>query len=265
MPAESAGRVERGHHQRGVGDRAGHRPAGVELAGERIDTLLADAQMGRLQAHDAAQRRRDAHGTAGVRTHGAGNEAGRHGAARTAARSAAHLAAVPRVLRRAEIRVDPGRAEGEFVQVGEADDDAARRAQGGDGFGVRFARTFGNQARAAGPHHAPNGEQVLDRQRHAVQRAEIVARHDRRLGGAGVGQRQVRIDRDEGAQPAVQPLDPVEAGLHGLDRRNPLLPDILRQVGDRHPGQFVHCMPILPPPGPPRSARCRQGRHRGRP
>ena len=60
-------------------------------------------------------------------------------------------------------------------------------------------------------------QQILDRERHAVERAERSARHQRRLGPAGGVPGLVRGHRDEGVHGRLERLDPTE---HGVDHRD---------------------------------------------
>jgi len=50
-----------------------------------------------------------------------------------------------------------------------------------------------------------------------VERRQFVATHHRGLGGSRRRPSTVRIDREVGIEPWVEPLDPREHGVHDLD------------------------------------------------
>ena len=87
-------------HDRAILDRPGHRAGMVEAVGVGVDPGPADEAIGRLQSDDAAQRRRAADRSAGIRAERAGDEAGRHRGARAARRAAGEMLAGPGVARR---------------------------------------------------------------------------------------------------------------------------------------------------------------------
>ena len=88
-------------------------------------------------------------------------------------------------------------------------------------------------------------EQILDRRRHAVQRAERRARHQRLLGRprslAGI----VEAEIDESVEARVARLDPRDEGVHDLDRRQVAPADAQRQLGCAHEGQLVRQRHVL--------------------
>ena len=85
--------------------------------------------------------------------------------------------------------VDAGGAEGELVQVRLADDHRARLAQLADDGGVFVRHVVGHDLGAGRCPDALRRAEVLDADRHAVQRPAIVPRRDLIVGGAGVGER----------------------------------------------------------------------------
>src|SRR5438093_14461 len=78
--------------------------------------------------------------------------------------------------------------------------------------------------------HPAREDQVLDRDRNAVQRAERLALHDRDFGVARRGARLIGGEETERVHARIDRLDPREHGGHHLDRRDLLLPDARREV-----------------------------------
>src|SRR5207248_10356264 len=92
--------------------RARHRPGVIERPVEREHAGPAGATVGRLEAHDAAERGGPADGAAGVRPGGAGDEAGGQRRAGAAAGAAGDVVEVPRIARGLEAmtgELDPER------------------------------------------------------------------------------------------------------------------------------------------------------------
>ncbi len=196
----------------------------VERRAEGEQAVARDAAVGRLEADDAAQRRRLADRAAGVGAERDRREAGRDRDRRAAARSARDAIERPRVARHAERRVLGRRAHRELVAVGLAEDDRAGRFEaldGGRGVGRHEAL---EDPRGRGRRHVARAEVVLHRHRHAEQRP---------IGGGGVlgverrGPRQHprRIDVQEGAEPAAGRVPAVEPG----DARQERLGDLGRR------------------------------------
>ena len=90
---------------------------------------------------------------------------------------------------------------------GLADEDRAGLAKPADGDRVLARHLVGEDARAHRRPHAPGEQQILDRERHAVERAERLARHHRRLGAAGRLTRLLGGHGDERVHPGLQGLD----------------------------------------------------------
>jgi hypothetical protein len=67
--------------------------------------------------------------------------------------------------------------------------------------------------------------QVLDRDRDAVQRADVATARDGALRGASELDRLVLVDEAEAVEPRIDLSDPGEAGLDDLDRRELALTD----------------------------------------
>ena len=98
------------------------------------------------------------------------------------------------IAHRAEGRVLGRRAHGELVAVGLAQDHAAGALEPDHGGGVVGGDVIGQQLRAAGGANALGENDVLDRYRHAGQRAGVFAASEFLVDGAG------RLDRSLGAK-----------------------------------------------------------------
>ncbi len=144
---------------------------------------------------------------------------------------------IVRVARRPERRVLVGRPERELVQVGLADEHRAGLAQVGDRRRIAFGDVAVAHARRRGRRHAADVEQVLDRDRHAVQRTAVVAGGQLLIGLARLPQRLVGHHEDERVQPRVVGLDAAQASF-----------------GDAHRGEL---------PRPQAAAELLDGHHRG--
>ena len=175
------------HQQRGVGDAARHRPGAAAGVG-RVDRDPAEA---RLQGEDAAPGRRQAQRAADVGADVQRPVAGRHRRARAGAAAAGPLAQVPGVARQ---RMEARQARRQHAVVGHrrlAEDHRARLAH--PRRRRRVARRRHEHAGRGAHRHrrAAGGDVLLDRRRHAVDRAERLALQPARLGGARRGERRL--------------------------------------------------------------------------
>ena len=96
----------------------------------------------------------------------------------------------------------------------------------------------------AGRGQARDVDDVLDADRHAVQRPADPARRDLGLGRPRRRHRRLAVEADEGVEPGIEPLDAGEQRLHQLDRRKFLGGDRLGRRGGRHEVQVGHA-PLL--------------------
>ena len=145
---------------------------------------------------------------------------------------------VPRVVRRAVGRVLRRRAHRELVHVGLAEDDHAGLAQSArDGRVVRRPPAL-EDLRAARRRHALGRDDVLERERHAGQRAELARRPRGVVDGLRGGQRAVGVDVQERVDPVVDRGDAVEVRLRDLDGAD-VSPQAIarRRLGGGQPGQ----------------------------
>ena len=206
--------AQRGHGgllagQHGIDDGAaahagGQRADGIERGGQRQRAFGGHAPLRRLEAGEPAQRRRDAHRAARVAAdadhrHAIGHRHGR--AARRAARNAATIDAIPRVLRRAVVRVQAQAGERELGHVGAPDDHRAGGDQAVDDGGVALGRRrILQHHRARGGDLARHVEQVLHRHRQAFERRTHDAGGAQRVAGLCRGAGAFGIDEGEDAR-----------------------------------------------------------------
>ena len=174
-----------------IGDAARDRPDRIERIAQRESAVGRNALPARLEADEAAQRRRNAHRAAGVGAdrdlaHAVGDRD------RRARRGAAgHARAVARIARRAEMRIGADAGKGELGHIGLGDDHRAGGAQPphdrriGDG----RRRFLGEDFRAGAGRLAGDVEQILDADDGAVERAERHAARGARIGRIGRGAR----------------------------------------------------------------------------
>ena len=132
----------------------------------------------RLEADDAAPRRRDAHRAAHVAALGERHAARRDRGAAAARRAAGRAVEVVRVAGDAPQRAVGLQRVGELRRRRLADDDGAGPAQGGDDVGVAVGHPVLEGVRAERRAVAGDRRGVLDRDGHAVQHAERVAAGD---------------------------------------------------------------------------------------
>ena len=230
---------ERLEHERGILHRAGERPGVILRPGKGQGAELADPAEGRLDAHEVAAGGRLADRGAGIAAHRGMGHARGDRRRRAAARAARMMIQPPGIAHWPVMGVRAGRAVGELVQVGLADQHRARALQALDRGRVEVGHPVREQRRAVGGGDASGRVQVLDRDRDAVQGPEMVAGHDRRLGGVGGGAGALRRHRDEGVQLRLQPLDPGKRRLGHLDRRQLLGGEARRQLRDAGEDQVL--------------------------
>ena len=160
--------------------------------------------------------------------------------ARAAARAAGALRRVVRVERPPVHRVVRMRSHPELGHVRLADRNHARAAQPLDDDRVLGRHEVAEDRRAEGHRKADGGLEVLERERQAVQRPDLIARRDPPVGV--VGQRQARVVvelRDDGVERRVQALDPPQMRRHYLARRELPLADEPRQLARAAEAEIV--------------------------
>ena len=195
-------------HQRRVANRTGHRTHMVHGGHKLHDAGLADQPVGRLVSDNAAALRGQADGTAGVGAERREGHPRRHGHGGAAAGATRMIVRPPRVSDGAEERVHRRGAEGQFVQPGLAQGDCAGLAEGRDHGRILVGHMLGVVPGPVGGQHAPGVDEVLDRDRNAVQQAAVPSRRQLAISPRGLFQRLVGCHRDERIQKPVQKLDP---------------------------------------------------------
>ncbi len=243
----AGGRVERvgpgdRHVEQGrIRDAAGQGPGGVQRRAQRHDAVGRDPADGDLQAGQPAERGRQAHRAAGVGADAPRCHPCRHRDAGAAARAAGGAGGlqVPGVPGGAEVRVGAPAAIGELHRVGLADDDHPLRDQApGDGGGAG-GEPGPVGGRAAHGDAALDVDQVLQRDRHPVERPDRVAGADRPVGALRREARIVGEHRGEGLELRLAGRDGLEHRLHGLDRRDRFAGNSLGELGGREVGEVV--------------------------
>ena len=202
--------------QRGVGDAADDRAEdrqavpGLVLGRERDPAALG------LEAEEPAAAGRDADRAAAVGAQRAAREAGRDRRRRAAAGAARRAVEVPRVAGHPERRrLGEGR-DLELGDAGLADDHRAGRAQAAHDLRVG-GRGVAEGVRAARGHLARDVGVVLDRHRHAQQRAAIAAAAAA-VGLGGLGERALAEHDAERVEGRVEARDALQVGLGELAR-----------------------------------------------
>ncbi len=168
-----------------------------------------------------------------------GPEPGSHRRRGAARRPAAGPREVPRVRGAPEQRRLGEAFMAEFRGRRLADEDRAGALQPRHRRRISRRDIVGQRYRAKGGAHAGRVDQILDRERHAVQRSQrIAARH----GGFGRARRCPRLlgaHRDKGVEARLALRDAGEDALHYLDRRHRTPCDERGQLGRRDKGEIV--------------------------
>ncbi len=238
-----AARVERivagdgAQQDRRIGDRARQRANMVERSRERADAMQTHAPVGRLQAHHAAVGGRDADRATGVGADRAPAHAGRHRRRRAAARPAAGARDIPGVVALAIVWMhDP---IGELQQVALADQHRPGLLQAaGDGGGCG-GHPVAPDTRGGGRACAGGVDQILERDRHAVQRAAVDSLEELDLGLARLLQRRPLQHRDKAIEAPIQPADAIEDGARRLDGREGMRAVAPAERGDIRVAQLL--------------------------
>ena len=210
--------------------------------------MAADPAVRRLDADDAVRRRREPDAAAGVGADGAVREprADRH--AGTGGRHAGPHRRIPDVARRVDLGMVIGKRA--FREFHFADDHRARFFQARHRGRVFVRHPVRQHFRAARGLHAARPQQVLQRDRHAVQRAERLAFRARRIEPFRARHGGVGGDRDERAVTVVGGRDPVQRVFGDGLRRQLAALDPTADLRQRQPVQVRHAAPsrskILP-------------------
>ena len=190
----------------------GHRPGMVEPVRQRHDAVEWHGAVGALQADDSA-----VGGRAEDRANGLGADRGRDHPGRDGCRRPRRRPA-GRVLER------PGIARGRRIAVGElgclglAKDDRAGGPKSRDECGVGRREGVGECSRPGRGGHARDIDDVLDPDRHAVERPERPRVADVRVAVGSLGQGCRRVQMCPRLDRGLERLDPRQARLGERDR-----------------------------------------------
>ena len=208
---------DRSEDQRRIGDAACHRPGGIHRPHQRQDPVTAHPAPRRPYADDAVIGGRVADRSAGVLAECRRAERRRRSDATTGAGGAGVVLDVPRIPRLAERPI----ARSEHAPLGHvelSEHYRARVAKPRHRGGVLVWHEVGECSRAVRRAHALGEELILHRDGDAVQRTEPIAAHHRGLGVLCLPQGRVTRNGDVRVQRFVPAVDPVEVGLHEIDR-----------------------------------------------
>jgi hypothetical protein len=148
-----------------------------------------------------------------------------------------------RVADRAEAGVLAGGAEGELVQVRPADQHRTGGAQPGDERSVRARPSIVERTRSRGVRHAGLINQVLERDRNAVERTAITAGGQLAVGRVGGLTRGGFVDEREGVRGLAVPGNRGETGFGQLARRRLAAAQPRRRIGNGRRGERLHGAP----------------------
>ena len=207
---------QRAQGQRRIPHRARQRP-GYRYVTERAQRPLRHPAKARFISHHPAPRRRYPNAAARVRTQMDRSKPGRTRRCRTAARPARARGHIPRVARNAVQRAVARRLPAEF-----------RRGRFAKQYGPLLQQThhgrrvLGGRRRGRGPAAAPGRQagdvdQILDRDRHTIQRAQRPAGHPAPLTLHRL-LRRPRVQHGKRVDARVVPGHPLCHGLQYLNR-----------------------------------------------
>ena len=224
-----------GQHGGRVPGGAGHGADVVERFRQRPDAGAADPPVGGLEPHDAAGGGGEADRAPGVAAQRGVALPGRRGDAGAARRDAGPEVGAPGVDRDRQVRVVA--AHGALGERELAQDYRAGRPQPRDDRAVGVGCEVAAHHRAAPRRDAGRVAEVLHRHRDAVQRAAVVARGDRGLGGLGLGEGGGGGEGDVGLEGGVEPLDAVELRPRHVHGREFAGGDARREILDGGVGE----------------------------
>lgn len=202
----------------------------VERRGKLERAVAADAAPARLQSGQAVGGAGPADRTAGVGAERAEAKSGSRRDRRAAGRDTRPVARIPRILRRFHQRMVIG--IGALGELHLAEDDGARVLEPAHdgcictGTKVAMKRGACRRRNALGP------EQVLERNRHAMQGPPIPALRDVGVRGFRLGHGRFRHHVNVAAEIAVDGVDPVELRARHLQRRDFARLEVCRERGE---------------------------------
>ena len=204
--------------QRSVRNRSRERAEVKEVVERRGQHLKRDAPEGGFQSDGTAVGRRYADRAPGIGALGKRHAAGRDRSARSAGRAARRARRVPGIVGVAPERALAEAGIGELGGHGLPHHDAAGCAQALDDGHIEIRHPVLVDLGAERGSLALGGRQILDRDRHAVERPERLLRHHRPFGLPRLGERLLRIGETEGVERTVHLLNAGETVLHRFDR-----------------------------------------------
>jgi hypothetical protein len=156
----------------------------------------------------------------------------------TAAGAAAGALAAPGIAGAAKQRRVGQAFRAEFGCGGLAHENGALRAQPGNGDRIVVGQVFSIGNRPEGGAHADGVDQILHRERNAMQNTQLLAGHDLAFRFAGVGQGLVAANGDEAIQLRLQSLGARQHGAGEFDRRNLLATNAGSKFGSGQEAEF---------------------------
>ena len=222
--------------ERHIPHRQRHGAHVVHGPGQRHDSRAAHAAVGGLESDDAATARRQPDGAARVGAEGAHGQPSGHRGARAARGAARAVPRTPWVLDVPVVGVVAERAHGQLRHVELAQRHGTRPDQTADRGALGLGEEVVGRLRPAGGRQAADVTEVLEGERHPVERAAPAPGARVGLEGAGGRQRALGIQRDEGAQPPVESRDAIEAGARRLHRGEAPRADVGGDGGERPVG-----------------------------
>ena len=205
---------ERVGQQRRVGHRAGEDPDGVEARALGQDPGARDRAEARLEADDAAEGGRADHRAGGLGADGERHLAGCDGGRGTGRGAARGVGGVDRVSRRCRLH------GGELGRRRLAEDQRARRLQPGDDEGVLPRHAPGVDGRAVLGRDPRGVDDVLDPDRHPVQRPDRTPGPPVRVERPGLGTDELRLEPRPGPELGLGRLDAGDRRLGEVGRRH---------------------------------------------
>ncbi len=227
----------------------------IEAGDERKAARAREPAIGRLQAEDAAQRRRHANGAVGVGAERERRQAAGHRPAGAAGGTAGHTRHVVRIARGTVVHVLAGEVVGVFAHVERADQHRAGGFQARDQRRVFLRRRIGAVDLGAGDgNDAFDVEQVLHRERHAGKRQLSFIGRGVDRGGAGAG--ALGGHRGEGVERRIARGDARQRLLDDLGGAHLARRHGLRDLRGTGPGRVGghRLRPRTPAPARPRPA-----------
>ena len=215
---------QRVQQQSVVLDGAGEWADVVQGPGQGEHAVLAHATEGRFHADGTAEGGGDADRAAGVGSQRAVDEVRRDGRPRASAGAAGDPGGIVGVPRGSETRAVARWTVGELVGVRLAQNDGAGVAQPEHDRCVVIGEVILEESRSHRGTRSLGEDQILQAQRHAVQRPPVGAARDLRFGLRRLLERPLARDGYEGV--GLVGLDARQARLCHLDRGEALLPQL---------------------------------------